>query len=67
MKWKTFLLIATLGRIPAMITSTIGGDALGLQNYVFAIIVFVIAVVISGIGLLIYNRICEKEEKEVLK
>lgn len=64
MKWKTFLLIASLGRIPAMITSTIGGDALGLQNYVFAIIVFVIAVVISGIGLLIYNRICEKEEKE---
>ena len=38
MKWKTFLLIATLGRIPAMITSTIGGDALGLQNYVFAIV-----------------------------
>lgn len=67
MKWKTFLLIASLGRIPAMITSTIGGDALGLQNYVFAIVVFVAAVAISGIGLLIYNRICEKEEKEVLK
>ena len=67
MKWKTFLLIATLGRIPAMITSTIGGDALGLQNYVFAIVVFAVAVAISGIGLLIYNRICEKEEKEVLK
>lgn len=61
-KFVTFLLIASLGRIPAMITSTIGGDALGLQNYVFAIAVFVAAVVISGVGLLIYNRICEKEE-----
>lgn len=65
MKWKTFLLIASLGRIPAMITSTLGGDALGLQNYMFAIIVFVIAVVISGIGLLIYNHICKKEEREM--
>lgn len=65
MKWKTFLLIASLGRIPAMITSTLGGDALGLQNYMFAIVVFVIAVAISGIGLLIYNRICKKEEQEV--
>lgn len=62
MKWKTFLLIASLGRIPAMITSTLGGDALGLQNYVFAIVVFVAAVAISGIGLLIYNRICKNEE-----
>ncbi len=65
MKWKTFILIASLGRIPAMITSTVGGDALGLQNYVFAIVIFVIAVAISGIGLFIYNYICQKEEKEV--
>lgn len=65
MKWKTFILIASLGRIPAMITSTVGGDALGLQNYVFAIVILVIAVAISGIGLFIYNRICDKEEKEI--
>lgn len=64
-KFTTFLLIASLGRIPAMVTSTIGGDALGLQNYVFAIVVFVAAVIISGVGLLIYNHICKKEEREV--
>lgn len=64
MKWTTFLLIASLGRIPAMITSTVGGDALGLQNYVFAIVIFVMAVIISGAGLFIYNHICKKEEKE---
>ncbi|MBQ8246000.1 MAG: TVP38/TMEM64 family protein [Lachnospiraceae bacterium] len=65
MKLGTFLLIATLGRVPAMVTSTLGGDALGLQNYVFAVIVFVIAVVVSGIGLLIYKYICRKEKRDV--
>ncbi|MBQ7766717.1 MAG: TVP38/TMEM64 family protein [Lachnospiraceae bacterium] len=67
MKWRTFLLIASLGRIPAMITSTVGGDALGLQNYVFAIVVFAVAMGISGIGLLVYNHICKNNEKEVPK
>lgn len=64
MKLSTFILIATLGRIPAMITSTLGGDALGLQNYVFAVVVFVTAMIISGIGLWVYNKICKKEESE---
>lgn len=62
MKFVTFIIIATLGRIPAMITSTLGGDALGLQNYMFAIVVFVVAIAISGIGLIIYNQICKKEK-----
>ena len=60
-------MIASLGRIPAMITSTVGGDALGLQNYVFAIVVFVAAIGISGIGLMVYNHICKNNEKEVPK
>ncbi len=64
MKWKTFLLIASFGRIPAMITSTVGGDALGLQNYWFAIVIFAIAIAISGVGLFIYNGICKDEEKK---
>ena len=62
MKFVTFIIIATLGRIPAMITSTLGGDALGLQNYMFASVVFVVAIAISGIGLIIYNQICKKEK-----
>ena len=63
-KFTTFLLIAFFGRIPSVITSTIGGDALGLQNYIFAIVTFLIAVAISGIGLLIYNFICRKEKEK---
>ena len=64
MKLSTWILITTIARIPSIITSTIGGDALGLQNYVFAIIVFASTFVISGIGIFIYNRISRKKEAD---
>lgn len=60
--FPVFCLICTLGRIPSVITSTIGGNALGTQQYGMAIAVFVITLAISGAGLLIYNRICKKHE-----
>ena len=46
-----------------MITSTIGGHALGTQQYVFAAVVFAITIIVSLIGILIYRRI-SKQEKE---
>lgn len=57
--FPVFCLICSLGRIPSVITSTIGGNALGTQRYGAAIIVFVITLAVSGLGLLIYNRICK--------
>ena len=57
MKLSTWLGIVAVSRIPSVITSTIGGNALGSQNYKFAIIVFSVTAVIAGIGLFIYNRI----------
>jgi Uncharacterized conserved protein len=62
MKLSTWILITTVARIPSIITSTIGGDALGLQNYVFAFIVFAVTFLISGIGLFIYNKMSKKNE-----
>ena len=59
-KFGTFLLISSLGRIPSVITSTIGGNALGTKNYWFAIGVFAGTLALSGVGLLIYNYICKK-------
>ena len=53
-----WLLICSLGRIPSIITSTVGGDALGTKNYWFAVIVFAVTLAVSAVGLLIYNRIC---------
>lgn len=55
-KTKTLLLIATLGRIPSIITSTIFGGALGDQNYKASIIVFSITTIVTIIGILVYNR-----------
>lgn len=55
---RDFILLTTIARIPSVITSTIGGNALGLKNYVFAIIVFAATLVISGIGVLVYKKYC---------
>ena len=57
MRFTTWLLITSVARIPSIITSTIGGNALGSQRYIFAIVVFAATLVISGIGVLIYRRI----------
>ncbi|MDL2323859.1 VTT domain-containing protein [Ruminococcaceae bacterium OttesenSCG-928-A16] len=63
MRFLTWLAISTFARIPSIVTSTIGGDALGMQNYQFAIIVFVVTLAISGIGLLVYRHICRVKNK----
>ena len=59
-----FFLTVTVARIPSIITSTIGGNALGMQNYVFAIVTFVITLAVSGIGFLVYNRISSHHSKK---
>lgn len=63
MKLRTFLLISSVARIPSVISSTMGGHALGLQDYMFAVIVFAITAVMSLIGILIYRRMCRRESK----
>ena len=55
-KYPVWLLICSLGRLPSIITSTVGGNALGTESYIFAIIVFAVTLVLSGAGLVVYNR-----------
>jgi uncharacterized membrane protein YdjX (TVP38/TMEM64 family) len=62
LRWGTWLLISTVGRIPSILTSTIGGDAIGVQNYQFALIAFAVTLAISGVGLLIYRAVCRRHE-----
>lgn len=57
MKLSTWLIIVAVARIPSVITSTIGGSALGSEQYVFAAIAFAVTLVLSGVGLLIYRKI----------
>ena len=60
MKLSLWLLLCSLGRLPSIVTSTIGGSALGSQRYWFAATVFAGTLLISGIGLWIYGRIQKK-------
>lgn len=65
MKLSVWIAITAVARIPSVVTSTMGGNALGLGNYGFAIAVFAGTFVISVAGILIYNHICKlHQEKE---
>lgn len=62
LSWSSWLLIASVGRIPSIVTSTVGGDALGMQNYQFAVVTFLATLVIAGVGLLIYRQVCRRHD-----
>ena len=57
MRFPVWLVICSLGRIPSIVTSTIGGNALGTKNYWGAVAVFAITLAVSAAGLLIYDRL----------
>lgn len=57
MKLSTFLFITTIARIPSIITSTISGHAIGVENYMFSLFVFAITGMISLFGIYIYRHI----------
>lgn len=59
-----FLLISGVARLPSVITSTIGGNALGTGRHWFAVIVFAATAVLSAVGVLIYRRISKKRENQ---
>ena len=63
MRFGVWLAISGLARIPSVITSTVGGDALGTGNHVFAVCVFVATILISVAGLIWYNRLCRARAK----
>lgn len=66
MKLFTFIIIAFFARIPSVITSTLGGDAIGDKNYIFALAVLVFTLIVSGIGVLIYRKITKKEKNDTI-
>ena len=62
-KLPALLLITILGRIPSVVTSTVGGSALGSQSYGFAAAVFAGTLLVSLGGLYLYRRLQRKNEK----
>ena len=63
-KLSKFIFIVSVARMPSIITSTVGGSALGIKRYELAAIVFGGTVIISLLGLFIYNRICVHRAKK---
>lgn len=59
-----FLLLTTIARIPSVVSSTIGGNALGTENYAMAVAVFLVTAVLSGIGALLYRHHSQKKQKK---
>ncbi len=56
-----FLLLSMVARLPSIVTSTVGGNALGKENYLFAVVVFLATMAVSGVGLLIYNKLKQRD------
>lgn len=63
MKLWLLMFICSFGRIPAIVTSTLGGDALGSKSYILSIVVFAVNLLISLLGVLVYKKIGDRHSK----
>lgn len=63
MRLSAWLIISSVARIPSVVTSTIGGNALGVGRIPMAIIVFAVTVAISVAGYWLFTRYSKMREK----
>ena len=59
-----WVVLTSIARIPSIVTSTISGNALGMQNYTLAIIVYAATALVSGICFFFYQRAHQKRALE---
>ncbi len=64
MKLSYVMFLSAVVRLPSIITSTLGGDAIGVEAYITAIVVFAITMLFSLIGLVIYRKILIKKKNK---
>ena len=62
--WKHWLLLCSLGRLPSIVTSTMGGDFLGTEEFWHALIIFGATLLVSALGVLVYRFICRRQRAE---
>lgn len=60
MPLRTWAAISLIARIPSIVTSTVGGNALGMERYAMAAAVFAATLAVSGLGLLVYRGISRR-------
>lgn len=66
MELTTWILISTIARTPAIVVSTVGGDAVGDKNYLSAVLIIATLFIMGIIGAFIYKRICAESNKKHL-
>lgn len=59
-----YLLLTTAARFPSVITSTVGGNAMGEKKFLWAVLVFGVTAAISLAGLWVYNRISKRHGRK---
>ncbi len=64
MKLFHFLGLSLVARIPSVLTSTLAGDAINNNEWKSAIIIFAATGIVSIIGIIIYNLVVRKKNKE---
>lgn len=62
-KFGTFMLISTFCRIPSIITSTMVGDAIGEERYLYSVIVFAVTGAVGIGGYFLYHYLTKKHQK----
>lgn len=59
-----YIVLTTFARFPSIIMSTLGGGALGDDKFLHALVIFIVAAVVSGIGYLVYLTIQQRHKKK---
>ena len=60
-RFQHWLWITSLCRLPSLVTSTLGGNALGTERWVQAALIFAVTVLLSFLGLWAYRRFVERK------
>lgn len=64
MRLGVWIMISSFARIPSVVTSTVGGNALGLGRLPMAIIVFAATFAVSACGYILYLLYTKKREEK---
>ncbi len=59
--WE-YLLITSVARIPSIITSTMCGAYFGEKNYIAALLVYALTLILSAVGAFVYRRLSQKNK-----
>lgn len=62
-RFRHWLWITSLCRLPSLVTSTLGGNALGTESWIQAVVIFAVTVTLSLLGLWAYRRFVERKKQ----